>query len=222
MKPYPPRSSVWYDAAREAPRPVFGLDIDGTMGDYHTHFWEFAQAWCGKVLASPLAYDGSVPFWRHLGLSKATYRRVKLAYRQGGLKRSMPVFPFAAELTRALRRRGAVVVMCTTRPYLHLSNIEPDTVEWLRRNRIQYDHIIMGEHKYRDLARQYGKARIVAVVDDLPEMMDQARSVGLRSHLKDATYNRQHEMTDGHRAKHLTDILHALDDDLDSWEGQHR
>jgi hypothetical protein len=48
---------------------------------------------------------------------------------------------------------------------------------WLRRNHIQYDYLISGPHKYRDLVKQIGgKDRVAAIMDDLPEMYLQAIS----------------------------------------------
>lgn len=153
-------------------KPVVALDIDGTLGDYHGHFLNFAEQWCGKAM--PKAEDNpGLPLYKFMRVSKATYRACKLAYRQGGMKRSMPVYPGASELTRFIRRQGAEVWICTTRPYLRLDNIDPDTRHWLRRNRIQYDGVLFGEKKYRDLARIAGR-RVIVVADDLPEMIDAA------------------------------------------------
>lgn len=183
------------------PRPVFGLDLDGTLGYYHKHFLGFAEGWLGvsnwpggkKALAA-LAYDGvhpgsrvygsddyrgTCPLNEFMGVSKATYRQCKLAYRMGGLKRSMPPLPWAAELTRTLRSWGADIWICTTRPYLSHDNIDSDTRHWLRRNRFACQGVIWGEHKYRELVRTVGKGRVVAVLDDLPEMCDQAASLGI-------------------------------------------
>jgi hypothetical protein len=171
--------------------PVVGIDIDGTLGQYHDHFLAFARDWLGapefwpgpKVARGEHqywpddAYDGSCTLAEYMGISKARYRQCKLAYRRGGLKRSMPVYPGARELLATLRRR-AWVVLCTTRPYLHMDNIEPDTVEWLRRNRLPYDALLMGEHKYRDLKRQYGDY-VAAVLDDDPALLSQARGLTL-------------------------------------------
>lgn len=168
-------------------RPVVALDVDGTLGAYHDHFATFAAAWLGTT--PHLGYDGTVPFAKWIGCSKTRYRQAKLAYRQGGLKRSMPYYPNARELTVRLRRRGAEVVICTTRPYLHLSNIEPDTVHSLRRNGIQYDGLIMGEHKYRQLCREYGRENIVMVLDDLPEQLDVALSLGLPAVMRRNDHN---------------------------------
>lgn len=182
-------------------KPVVALDIDGTLAEYHDWFLKFAEMYLGRTIQSywameyrssckpedmpadhqPTAQDhfcgergcqGSL--WRHGHMSKAMYRDVKLAFRQGGLKRSMPAFPNASGLTRALRRAGAEVWIATTRPYLRLDNIDPDTRHWLRRNRIQFDGVLYGENKYRQLAKLVGRDRVVGILDDLPEMCGQA------------------------------------------------
>lgn len=170
--------------------PVVALDIDGTLGAYHRHFTEFAQQWTGKTMPDPEELTGGVPFHKHLGISKTTYRKIKLAYRQGGLKRSMPVYPQVGELTRCIRECGCQVWIATTRPYLSLDNIEPDTKHWLReRAHAQYDNVLFGENKYRDLVKAVGKDRVVMVVDDLPVMVDQALDLGLRAYIRTQPYN---------------------------------
>lgn len=170
-------------------KPIVALDIDGTLGDYHSHFTRFAEAWTGRKMPNPAWINPGQPLHKHLGMSKATYRQCKLAYRQGGLKRSMPVYQQARDLTVALRKAGAEVWICTTRPYLRLDNIDPDTRHWLRRNGIQFDGVLWGEHKYRDLVKHVGRERIVGVLDDLPELCEQARSLGLPALLRDQPYN---------------------------------
>ena len=169
---------------------IVALDVDGTMGDYHSHFLAFAEQWYGRPMPDPSLNTQGVPLYKWMGTSKSTYRECKLAYRQGGLKRSMPVDPAAADLTRFLRRHGQVVWICTTRPYLRLDNIDPDTRHWLRRNKIQYDYVIYGEHKYRQLAKSMTiKDQVSFVVDDLPEMILQARSLGLNRFIRTQPYN---------------------------------
>lgn len=176
---------------RYAPwKPVVALDIDGTLGDYHSHFLRFAEQWYGRPMPHPADINPGLPLYKFMKTSKATYRQCKLAYRQGGLKRSMPAYPGASMITRALRRAGAEVWIATTRPYLRLDNIDPDTRHWLRRNNIQWDGVIYGQHKYRELVRIVGADRIACALDDLPEMYDQAESLGLRPWLRDQPYNR--------------------------------
>ncbi|QHB37484.1 phosphatase [Mycobacterium phage Leopard] len=171
-------------------KPVVAIDIDGTLGDYHGHFLHFAEAWYGRPMPAADDINPGLPLHKFMRTSKATYRQCKLAYRQGGLERSMPVYPGAAELTRCLRKAGAEVWLCTTRPYLKLDTQSPNTQHWLRRNKIQFDHLLSGPHKYRDLVKQVGAQRVIGVLDDLPEMYEQAESLGLEPILRDQPYNR--------------------------------
>ena len=176
---------------------IAALDIDGTMGDYHGHFLRFAEMWYGRAMPDPSLNTDGVPLYKWMNTSKSTYRQCKLAYRQGGLKRSMPVDPAASELSRYLRKKGVQVWICTTRPYLRLDNIDPDTRHWLRRNGIQYDGVLYGEHKYRQLAKIVGRENILFVADDLPEMILQAREVGIPRFLRTRPYNQNFQVTEG-------------------------
>lgn len=168
-------------------RPVVALDIDGTLGLYHEHFLRFAAAYLQREL--PDTWSGDEPFWRLLGTSKAMYRQIKLAYRQGAQKRSMPVVPGARGLTRAVRAAGAEVWVCTTRPYLRLDNIDPDTRFWLRHNGMQYDGVLFGERKYSDLTKLVGSGRVIAVLEDEPQQWHRADTLGLPAFLVDREYN---------------------------------
>lgn len=170
--------------------PVVALDIDGTSGEHHGHFIRFAEGWLGRPLPSATQFTGGVPFHTYLGISRATYNKIKLAYRQGGMKRSMPVYQGIGDFSRFVRRQGCQLWITTTRPYLRLDNIDPDTRHWLtKRAHIQYDAVLYGPHKYRDLAKAVGADRVVMVYDDLPEMIEQAQDVGLPVTLRLQPYN---------------------------------
>ena len=163
-------------------KPVVALDLDGTLLDYHRHFIRFANQFFGIEVPED-SYDARMDFHRYFGVSKVSYRECKLAYRRGQLKRSLPLLPpplpQANELVRTLRRRGVGVWLCTTRPYLSHDEVDAATRHNLRRNGIAYDGIIWGEHKYRELVRTVGANRVVAVLDDLPDMCRQAEGLGL-------------------------------------------
>lgn len=217
MKPYPPRGSDFYDSSVEVQRPIFGIDIDGTLVKYHEHFIRFAEGWLGRDLPPVEGYGGG-PFYRYLGISKSTYRKIKLAYRRGGLKRSLPAFPGAGDLTRSLRQRGAIIVLATTRPYLSLENIDEDTRVCCKRNSIPHDHIIWGEDKYRTLSR-FGD-RVVGVLEDEPALLRQARSVGLYAVRIRTTYNVGAECDSS--AETLADAKELLHAELNIWERKHR
>ena len=198
-------------------QPIVGIDIDGTLGDYHRHFLRFAEQWYGRPMPQPSDINPGLPLHKFMGTSKETYRQCKLAYRQGGMKRSMPAYPVASLLTRQLRAQGAEVWICTTRPYLRLDNIDPDTRHWLRRNKIQYDGVLWGEHKYRQLAKHVGSERVVLIMDDLPTMIEQAKSVGFNTLIRTQPYN----IGDyGPRADDLTDAMAYILKELERWQNE--
>jgi hypothetical protein len=175
--------------------PVVAIDIDGTLGDYHSHFLWFAERWLGHPMPPATEVNPGMRLSTFMGVPHHVYQECKLAYRQGGLKRFMPAYPYASELTHNIHGAGAEVWICTTRPYLRLDNIDPDTREWLRRNNIKYDAVIWegldGTTKYADLEEQVGVKRIVAAVDDLEAQTADAVSLGInRVYLRDQPYNR--------------------------------
>jgi hypothetical protein len=195
--------------------PVFGIDIDGTLGDYHSHFIKFAEAYTGRKLPNAEDINPALPFSRFLGLGKSTYRQIKLAYRQGGMKRSMPCYAGARELTASLRKSGAEVWITTTRPFNQLGNVDPDTRHWLRRNGIQYDNILWGENKYRALSSQAG-SRVAGVLEDLPAMIDQAGQLDIPTVLRSQPYNLY--LYHPNRAKTLGEAYIYLHDLLTEWK----
>jgi hypothetical protein len=166
----------------EVVKPVVAIDIDGTMGDYHAHFLNFAVEYFGEPATDWWGYSGhgkfSEWFMQAFDCDYRSWQDCKLAYRQGGMKRSMPPFTSIVQFAReaALYRRCEIWVT-TTRPFLRLDNIDPDTREWLRRNNVHYSGLIYDDDKYEALAERIDKDRIIAVYDDLPEMYDSAEDV---------------------------------------------
>ena len=191
---------------------IVAIDVDGTLGDYHGHFLRFAADWYGREMPDPKQINPGLPLHKFMRTSKQTYRQCKLAYRQGGLERSMPIYDGAYELCRSVRAAGAELWLCSTRPYLKLDSQSVNTRHWLRRHKIQYDALIFGERKYMDLARivgsdrtRPGRSRVAAVLDDLPEMILQADGLGMWTMLRDQPYNRHlnwhYRAMDLHQAK---------------------
>jgi hypothetical protein len=205
-------------------KPVVALDIDGTLGDYHANFLAFARLYFGR---SPREWDATLPnpglpLWEFMGINQNEYREAKLAYRQGGWKRWMPVYPGASALTRAIRSAGAEVWICTTRPYLRLDNVDPDTREWLRRNGIEYDAVLFDRveskgSKYIELFAQAGSS-VACIVDDLPDMVEEAARIWYadRVILRDQPYNQHFPWP--RRAFNLNALRGSVLNDIKLWE----
>jgi hypothetical protein len=207
------------------------FDIDGTMGNYHANFLEFIRRYLGDQMPE-IASDTNpgLPMWEWLGIPHRDYRDAKLAYRQGGWKRWMPCYPMAAEATNFIREQGAEVWLCTTRPYLRLDNVDPDTREWLRRNEVEYDALLFDPAhesdgtKYDELARQAG-SRVASIVDDLPEMIQAAERAFYGSVnrkwlvpiLREQPYNGTFKWD--RRASDMREVLELVLADIGVWRG---
>jgi hypothetical protein len=216
----------WARFRRGEGRPVVALDIDGFLGNYHRHFLWFAELWLGTPMPDPRDINPGLRLSTFMGVPHEVYRDCKLAYRQGGLKRFMPCYPGASRLTEDIRAAGADLWICTTRPYLRLDNIDPDTREWLRRNKIQYDAVIFEGieegSKYSELVRQVPLDRIVAVGDDLPEQVEEAHGLGISTlYLMDQPYNRREDLDlIAKRVTSLPDLSEMLVRDIHAWKAR--
>jgi hypothetical protein len=169
--------------------PVVALDIDGSLADYYAHFKWFAELYLQEELT--IDWSNTTEFSEALGLEKDVYRSIKLAYRQGGMKRSIPVLngDETRRLIPAIRRLGVQAWICTTRPWQRLDNIDPDTQWWLNRNFGRVDGVIYGEEKYEDLIDIVGRRRILGVFDDLPENIVTAGLLGLNTAIRRGDHN---------------------------------
>jgi hypothetical protein len=152
------------------------IDIDGTLGEYHQHFLDFAMSYLGYQQETNQYRGGEMYkqwFCDRYGVSERTWHDIKLAYRQGAQKRTMPVFNWSRYLTANVQV-FAELWLTTTRPYLRLDSIDPDTRFWLERHGITYDYLLYDEDKYGELAGKVDRDRVVAVLDDLPDNLDRA------------------------------------------------
>lgn len=173
-----------------ATAPVVAIDLDGTLGEYHDHFLWFARLYTqDDALFMDWRPEHEGEFSEALGLPKALYRDIKLAYRQGGMKRCLPAFPGARRAVQNIRECGVQVWITTTRPYMRLDNIDPDTQFWLKRNVGRVDGVVYGEDKYMDLADIVGQDRILGAIDDLPENINHARQLGINAALRVGEHN---------------------------------
>jgi hypothetical protein len=195
-------------------KPVVAIDIDGTLAPYHPRFIEFASSWLGYEPLGREGYTGQPRFREWMcdvyNIDLSTFRAIKLAYRQGGLKRTMGTYPYAAPLVNRLRSAGAEVWLTTTRPHDRYDRIDPDTVEWTRRNHIEFDGLLFGENKMMELARRIDPRRVVAVLDDLPWVLEQAQIERLGTPVLRRTQYNEDTLWDGMEYDHLSDAADGL------------
>lgn len=214
--------------------PLIAVDIDGTLGDYHGHFQNFAREYLGPPFDHPLydpylhpgfRYGGKISHAQYyqevFGIDLRTFRDIKLAYRQGAQKRSMTVFPGAKEFIDKLHTMDLEVWLTTTRPYLRLDGVDPDTRAWLTRNEIRYDGLLYDEDKYQVLARRVEPGRVVAVLDDLPEQYDAAQGLFGRGAalLRGTPYNAR--VRRDFKVESFSVALEHIDALVNNWRSRH-
>ena len=197
----------------EQVKPIVAIDIDGTLGDYHGHFVNFASMYLQEEVDGS-EYDGTLEFSEALGLDKGMYRQIKLAYRQGGMKRSMPDLENPSAFMRELVSMGFEIWITTTRPWMRLDNIDPDTRFWLQTRGIPFNALLYDQDKYSVLVSNVQQERIVAVVDDLSEQIMAANSLGIPTIHRKTKWNRGVEHF-GYAS--LSDIKNELADMLFMW-----
>jgi hypothetical protein len=133
----------------------------------------------------------------------------------------MPTYPDAQWLVDNLRWDEVEVWLTTTRPYLRLDGVDPDTRAWLERNGIKYDGLLYDKDKYNVLAERVDPDRVVAVLDDLPELYDVASQLFGEEVpiLHRQKYNEL--ITRPNMAEGLTAALGMIQDRLEVWHGKH-
>jgi len=158
-------------------KPIAAFDIDGTLGDYHRHFVAFAEQYLQESLPPIIKWESNQEFSDYLGIEKDEYRRIKLAYRQGGLKRSMPIYWGMIERAKQAQKDGCELWLTTTRPWMSHNNLHPDTHFWLQQARLTFDSLLYDEDKYQVLAKAVDPERVILIVDDLPEQWEAAANI---------------------------------------------
>lgn len=156
--------------------PVVSSDIDGTLAEYHQPLADMAMRFHGHTTFQ-CDWVGTGDFENYLGLTREEYRTAKLAYRQGGFKRWAPAYPGARDFMRCLAREHAEVWLTTTRPWLRLDSVDPDTRFWLAHQGMKFDHLLYDDDKYKRLAEIVGAERVCAVLEDLPDQYAYAESL---------------------------------------------
>jgi FMN phosphatase YigB (HAD superfamily) len=208
-------------------RPVVAIDIDGTLADYHDHFLNFAVKWLGHKYTKPrgaTAYDGTEPhrewFTRTMSVDVTTFRMIKLAFRQGGMKRTMPIYRESVKTINDIRDLGVEVWLTTTRPWERFDRVDPDTRHWLSEHRIEFDGLIYDDDKMAALAERVDPLRVVAVVDDLTEVLDEANDLfpNAVTILRKTIHNRGVAWP---REGYMGSIFRWIDESIVSWRSMY-
>jgi hypothetical protein len=205
------------DNCQKEIRPVVAFDIDNTLGNWTGHFLTFLTGYLGYPRQQRwFDYQGDSELSEWLGLDKRTYQDAKLAFRAGGWKRTMPAYTGARFLVDLAEEFSADVWITTTRPWMRLDNVDPDTREWLRRQRLNFKGLLFSEDKYFELVDRVDARRIAFVLEDEFENLDRARDLGLPAYQRLTNWNSAN-MWDGPTCASLYLAADAMSYQITRW-----
>ena len=197
-------------------RPVVALDIDGTLADYYEHFRSFAEMYWARPMRR--GWHGQGNWEEFLGMTQQEYRQAKLAYRQGGMKRNLPLYIGVPDFIRRLSHLDLEIWVATTRPWQRLDNVDPDTQWWLSHTlNFQPYGLLYGEDKYDQLCMAVDRERILMVVDDLQENLLAASVAGINGWQVAREHN-THPNVKWHQRGNLSDILREITMLSETWQ----
>ena len=151
-------------------KKIVGIDIDGVLGEYHEWFLKYTDNEFG------LKYKTIDELKKAIGTKN--YEYIKSMYRQSGVKAGMPARPGASELTHKLKEMGYQIIILTARPYKKYTRIYSDTLEFLKRNGIQFDAIIWDEVKHVKIIREFPDLEFM--IEDTPSIANEVADEGYK------------------------------------------
>lgn len=131
---------------------VVAVDIDECLADFVGGFTDWCTNKYGRFDVAEIESAENEP-------KKTEF------YATGGFSSLRPI-PGAAAVIRDFRRIGVKVVIITARPRRQHKNVEPQTIEWLRRHGIEYDLIIFERDKSEALCEYVLPATVLGFVED--------------------------------------------------------
>lgn len=169
------------------------IDIDNVLCDYIGGMCEWlpSQFEVPDDSASPellgrinrIKRTGEFINARSLGIPDDSWQKIKHAFRVGGFKRKLPVFPDAFTFMYRMRADGHLIVLLTSRPIDRYPNIFTDTILWLNDNHLPYDFVWWATDKAERIAQVDGfKQHILFAVDDDWRYVQQFASAGIHTY----------------------------------------
>lgn len=172
-------NSIWDIKDKEK---VCCFDIDGVLMSCYPDCWvNFVNKELDTEHENLNFVKASVPY--------DIYRTLKEKYRLSGIKESFPADKDAAELTKALKQKGYVIIIVTARPVQKYPCLYQQTMNWLNKNNITYDLVYFGEkNKHVKILTDIHNLKFM--VEDNSYIANQVARWGYRVFLLDNIYNR--------------------------------
>jgi hypothetical protein len=166
------------------------VDIDNVLCDYIGGIcdWLPSQFVTRDDHPSPALLDrierirkqGSYINAKALEIPEDAWQNLKHAFRTGGHKRRLPVFPDAKDFLMRCQDAGYRIVLLTSRPIDRYQNIFTDTILWLNDNNLPFDFVWWSVDKAERILMEDGlREKVMFAVDDDARFVDQFARAGI-------------------------------------------
>lgn len=100
-------------------------------------------------------------------------------YRGGGF-RELPAIPGAREALKKMRDAGYGIAIITARPQWQYKRLYADTIEWLKKNGIEYDLILFNKDKAEAIYEHVHPAQPLFFIEDRAKHCLELANIGVR------------------------------------------
>ena len=188
----------------ETGKKICYLDIDGVLNNYPECWLEFIRM---KLLPKDSRTEyilGDLNRAKH-NIPYQEYKDLKWEYRESGYKETIPPNPDASRLTSDLRKLGYHIVIITSRPVKEHPSLFKQTINWLQKNKIEFDDLIFDEDKHIAVLKRY--PHLIFGCEDHRYYANLVASWGYDMYLINNRYNSGEILPNVHRIDRLIEIL---------------
>lgn len=159
-----------------------GIDIDDTISNTYATLLEYAQKYTIEELKkSPVLDNTKMTNHSYIELMHHWTKEEALKFWDkyyGEMLRKVPIKIFATEKIKKLKEKGHKIYLITARWDMENDNVKEITLEWLRKNDVQYDEFFMNAEEKLKIVKD---KNIDVFVDD---SFDNCKSIAYGSNAK--------------------------------------
>lgn len=165
--------------------PCVIVDIDGVLADYYSGMLKWMRA-ATEIIVPPWVLDrikpGTYLNAETLQVTPEGWRQIKHEFRVSGCKQNLPMYPDAKDFLDWCKRQGWLIVLVTSRPIDAYPNLFTDTMMWLDKNNLPFDHLWWATEKAERIENANVLKQTVFAIDDDIRYVEQFRKKGVYSY----------------------------------------
>jgi len=175
---------------------IIAIDIDGVLNDYPKTWVDYAN---GELYTE---YENLSQLKQ--GVSYTDYNALKRKYRTSRIKETFEPKEGAKELLNFLKSKGYFIVIMTSRPIEEYNELLFQTINWLRKNGLEYDFLYFSKRKHLDIIEKFNNLSFM--IEDNRAYANAVSNHGYRVFLVDNEYNKGETNNGVIRVHNLSEI----------------